>query len=72
MKSMTPAAEELWNDFNFVSKRMHEQVDYLKTLGDRLSKGELSYGRAIELTLSQVEIFQRFADRARELNSLSK
>jgi hypothetical protein len=51
---------------------MQEQVDYLKTLGVRISNGELSYDRALELTLSQVAVFQRFADRAQELNSLSK
>lgn len=65
---MTPTAEELWNDIAFVTKRMQEQSDYITSIGERAMRNELSVDRGMQLLVSSLQVFNRFSDRARELN----
>jgi len=59
--------EELWNDANFIYKRILEQSEYLNELKDR----DISEDRFVELHNSAAFIHNKFLDRFRELNEIN-
>lgn len=60
--------KNLWDDPDFIEKRINEQLDYLYTLRNKWINDEISDTRFNELHESALEQFYRFNDRLDELN----
>lgn len=61
--------KDLWDDPDFIEKRMHEQIDYLTDLCGKSFRKEISDERYNELWDSGMGQFNRFNNRLLELGN---
>ena len=65
---MSEAALELWNDIDFIAKRVREQISYRIEIFCRYKRGIISKERCEELSLDALVIQMRFINRLDEIN----
>lgn len=65
----TTTAIELWNDKEFIEKRINEQETYIQIQELKFFAGTISSERFRETVVIAFKVGNRFADRLKELNS---